>query len=160
MTPSVTRDFTVAVFVIWRDHALLHWHRKLARWLPPGGHIEPNELPDDAAIREVLEETGLPIRLVGDRGLPVDYPGQPRQLVMPQGIQLEDISPGHQHIDLVYFAVPESATETLPAVEHGATWVARSDIATLDLTDEIRAWLGRAFQEVRADVGPSDTVSG
>jgi ADP-ribose pyrophosphatase YjhB (NUDIX family) len=32
---------------------LLVYHRKLAMWLPPGGHVEPNELPDDAAVREV-----------------------------------------------------------------------------------------------------------
>jgi 8-oxo-dGTP pyrophosphatase MutT (NUDIX family) len=36
-------------------------HKKLGKWLPPGGHIEPNELPDDAACREVLEETGLKV---------------------------------------------------------------------------------------------------
>lgn len=160
MSDTITRDFTIAVFVIWRDQVLLHWHRKLGRWLPPGGHIEPHELPDDAAIREVLEETGLPIRLVGDRGLPTDFPGQPRQLVMPKGIQLENIAPGHQHIDLVYFAVPESETATPPPVQHGATWIAQADLATLDLTDEIRAWLGRAFHEVPTRMGPSETHPG
>lgn len=160
MIEPITRDFTVAVFVVWRDHVLLHWHRKLSRWLPPGGHIDPNELPDDAALREVLEETGLRIALVGDRGLPIDYPGQPRQLTMPKGIQLEAIAPGHQHIDLVYFALPESMTEVLPPLQHGATWIARSDVDSLDLTDEIRAWLGRAFQEIPTVVGRSDARPG
>lgn len=160
MTAPTTRDFTVAVFVLWRNHVLLHWHRKLNRWLPPGGHIEPDELPDEAALREVLEETGLPILLVGDRGLPIDHPGQPRQLVMPKGIQLEDIAPGHQHIDLVYFAVPKAATDTPPAVQHGATWVPRSELATLDLTDEIRDWLHRLFTEQPAAAGPTDRGAG
>jgi hypothetical protein len=45
-----TRDFTVAVFVVHQGRVLLHFHEKLRRWLPPGGHIEPNELPDDAAF--------------------------------------------------------------------------------------------------------------
>ena len=70
-----TRDFTVAVFVIHNDHVILHIHQKLQRWLPPGGHIEPNELPDDAAIREVLEETGVAIELVSPRAPIADYPG-------------------------------------------------------------------------------------
>ncbi|HWK79852.1 MAG TPA: NUDIX domain-containing protein [Thermomicrobiales bacterium] len=152
----LTRDFTVAVFVTWQNHVVLHWHRKLARWLPPGGHIEPDELPDEAAIREVWEETGLRIVLRGERGLPVDYPGQPRQLIRPQGIQLEDIGPGHQHIDLVYFAHPESVPDELPALAHGAEWIAREALAELDLTEEIRAWLDRAFAD---DGDPSDSPS-
>ena len=143
--PELTRDVTVAVFVTCRDHVILHWHRKLGRWLPPGGHIEPNELPDDAAIREVWEETGLRIRLRGERGLPADHPGQPRQLVLPQGIQLEDIGPGHQHIDLVYFAEPADAGDALPALDHGARWLARDALADVDLTDELRDWLDRVF---------------
>src|SRR3712207_2453622 len=52
------RHFTVAVFVVWEGMVLLHLHRKLGMWLPPGGHIERDELPDNAAIREVYEETG------------------------------------------------------------------------------------------------------
>ena len=47
------RHFTVAVFVVWEGKVLLHRHRKLGMWLPPGGHIEKVELPDEAAVREV-----------------------------------------------------------------------------------------------------------
>lgn len=38
---------------------LLHLHRRLDRWLQPGGHIDPGERPEDAAVRETLEETGI-----------------------------------------------------------------------------------------------------
>lgn len=100
---TVTRDFTIAVFVVDRDRVLLLWHNKLHRWLPPGGHSEPNELPDEAAVREVWEETGLEVALVGETG-PNDGV---RHLVRPAGIQLEEIIAGeHQHIDLVCLAVP------------------------------------------------------
>jgi 8-oxo-dGTP pyrophosphatase MutT (NUDIX family) len=61
------RHFTVAVFVVWEGKVLLHFHRKLEMWLPPGGHIERDELPDQAAVREVLEETGLRVELVGEK---------------------------------------------------------------------------------------------
>ena len=93
----LTRDFTVATFVVHERQILLLRHRKLGLWLPPGGHVEPNELPDDAAVREVWEEAGVRCELVGERGLSIDYP---RQLIRPAGIQLENIGTDHEHIDL------------------------------------------------------------
>lgn len=41
---------------------LLVWHRKLNRWLQPGGHVETDEEPLAAALRETEEETGIPQR--------------------------------------------------------------------------------------------------
>lgn len=138
----MTRDFTVAVFVIDQGRVLLHWHRKLSRWLPPGGHVEPNELPDEAAIREVAEETCQVIRLLGERGLDIADPGLPRQLIRPIGIQLEDIALGHQHIDLIYFA--ELATTDQPALPSQVGWFGPMDWAALGLTAEVAAWCERA----------------
>ncbi len=144
-TDTPTRDFTVAVFVISQGQVLLQWHRKLSRWLPPGGHIEPGELPDDAAVREVLEETGQTVRLIGGTGLGLSLRGEglPRQLTRPIGIQLEDISPGHQHIDLVYFAVPEPRPDT-PALPERTGWYGPAEWGELGLTDEVAAWCHRA----------------
>ena len=150
MTGEVTRDFTVAVFVVLRDHVILHRHRRLGIWLPPGGHIEPNELPDEAAIREVQEEAGIDVDLVGGRGLPVDYPGQPIQLVRPEGIQLETISPGHEHIDLIYFARPRAETSVLPPPLEGMEWVSASRLDTIDLNQEVRDWCNLAVAAARS----------
>lgn len=147
---TITRDFTVAVFVVHHDHVLLHPHRKLGLWLPPGGHIEPNELPDAAAVREVEEEAGITVELVGGYGVELDDPAAPRQLVRPQGIQLEDISPGHQHIDLVYYARPAGTTgDALPEVIEDMRWLAMDDLATIELTDEVAAWARQALQAFR-----------
>src|ERR687893_1950554 len=115
------RHFTVAVFVVWEGKVLLHLHRKLGMWLPPGGHIEPNELPDEAAVREVFEETGIAAVLTGERALDLDDPAAPRQLVRPEGIQLEQITPTHQHIDLVYFARPVPGTPLTITLEPGVS---------------------------------------
>src|SRR5579871_4695717 len=67
-SPTLQRDFTVATFVVHESRVLLLMHQKLQMWLPPGGHIEPNELPDEAAVHEVLEETGIHVQLAGERG--------------------------------------------------------------------------------------------
>src|SRR5262245_46596009 len=149
---GMLRHFTVAVFVVHNGLVLLHHHRKLGKWLPPGGHIEEDELPDDAARREVLEETGVRVRLVGTRGLATDYL---MQLVVPAGVQVEDIYPGHQHIDRVYFAVPEPAgdiraAEVDPRLAESdqVGWYALAELASLGASDEIRAWARRAVAEL------------
>jgi 8-oxo-dGTP pyrophosphatase MutT (NUDIX family) len=150
---QVLRHFTVAVFVVHEGRVLLHYHRKLRKWLPPGGHVEDNELPDTAAVREVLEETGIRARLVGDRGLPID---EPQQLVVPAGIQVEHIYPGHEHVDLVYFARPDpddmGAAEVDPRLAESdqVGWYAASELDTLGANSEIKAWAQRALDALEA----------
>lgn len=151
--PPLTRDFTVATFVVHAGRVLLLWHRKLQMWLPPGGHIDPHELPDAAAVREVQEETGLRVELTS---LPAfgdldPAPGErpPLQLARPEAIQLEEIGPGHQHIDLVYFArLAPGATPALApnlAETGGAGWYGPEALTGLPLTAEIRHWCARAL---------------
>ncbi len=140
---ELTRDFTVAVFVVHQRRILLHRHRRLERWLPPGGHIEPGELPDDAAVREVWEETGVHASLIGPSLIDVALPGQPRQLIRPAGVQLADIAPTHQHIDLVYFATGVPAE---PREDVG--WFGLSDLPPLELTEEVAAWCAAAVAGV------------
>jgi 8-oxo-dGTP pyrophosphatase MutT (NUDIX family) len=137
------RHFTVAVFVVWEGKVLLHLHRKLGMWLPPGGHIERNELPDEAAVREVLEETGMSVRLAGERREDVD---DPVQLYRPAGVQLENIGPGHQHIDLIYFATPTGPTKIHPTYsEDKVGWYGPEDWNDMRVNAEVRGWCERAL---------------
>lgn len=145
-----TREFTVAVFVVHQGRVLLHRHGKLEMWLPPGGHIEPNELPDEAAVREVEEETGVRVELLGERALDIEYP---YQLVRPLGVQLEDIAPGHQHIDLVYFARPLPGGEDVApecARRDQAGWYALEELESLGANVEIRMWSAKALGALEA----------
>ena len=50
---------TASAFVLSSRGVILHLHRRLQIWVQPGGHVDPGEEPDDAALRETLEETGL-----------------------------------------------------------------------------------------------------
>ena len=137
------RHFTVAVFVVHRGRVLLHWHRKLGMWLPSGGHIERDELPDDAAVREVREETGVEVELVGERREDIE---DPVQLHRPAGVQLEDIGPGHQHIDLIYFARPTGSTDIHEEFsEDRVGWYGPDDWDAMNVNAEVRGWCERAL---------------
>jgi 8-oxo-dGTP pyrophosphatase MutT (NUDIX family) len=141
----LTRDLAVSTFVVWRAQVLLHRHALLGLWLPCGGHVEPDELPDDAAVREVEEESGVRVRLVGDH--PIDAPG-PRPLTRPRGVQLEAIAPGHEHVDLVYLGVPIEPYDGALGSDPTLGWYDAGRLAELPLTPEIRAWSLLALLEL------------
>ena len=147
MTPGTapTRDWAVAIFVVWRDRVLLHEHAALGRWLPVGGHVESGETPDEAALRETLEESGVRVVLHGPH--PIDAPG-PRPLARPRGVQLERIAPGHEHVDLVYLARPEPGYDGSLSGEASLGWYGAEALERLPLTDEIRAWCVLALREL------------
>lgn len=132
--------------MVWQGRVLLHKHKKLALWLPCGGHIEAGELPDEAAVREVFEESGVPVVLLGRPALTID---EPRQLVPPRGVQLEVIYEGHEHIDLIYFARPVDGYDGyLLEADPSLGWYGPEELAEMDLTEEIRAWTKLVLEEV------------
>jgi 8-oxo-dGTP pyrophosphatase MutT (NUDIX family) len=145
---KMDRHFVATAFVCWRGKLLLHRHPKLGMWLPCGGHVEPGELPDEAAVREVLEEAGIEVELVGERAIDVS---DPLQLVRPRGVQLERIAPGHEHVDLIYFARPREPYDgKVTGVEPGLGWYSPEEITALPLTEEMRAWTELALAELVA----------
>lgn len=106
MIGPMIKQFVATVYILKEDKVLLIHHRKLAKWLPPGGHVEPNELPSEAAIREAKEETGLEVRLLSQDNLTVDR-WNAKSFPRPYLCLLEEIPaykdvPAHQHMDFVY----------------------------------------------------------
>ena len=131
---SGIRHFTVTTFVSMNGATLLHWHRKVGLWLPPGGHIEPNEDPMQAARREALEETGIVVELLPTTSA-FSY-GDPPQLSPPATIMVEPIGSfdgedAHHHIDMIYFARPASDEPPgVPAdtLQDAWQWVSREQL--------------------------------
>ncbi|MCS7001232.1 MAG: NUDIX domain-containing protein [Dehalococcoidia bacterium] len=149
-TPSrVERHWTVTVYIVVDDRVALRWHRRLGMLLPPGGHLEPNELPDDAARREALEETGLAVTL--DEPDTPFYPNVswsdpltgPRPLARPAAIQLVPGGDGHDHIDILYRARPAVDESALPPLTDAFRWYTAAEAETYGAPPDVVAWIRR-----------------
>ncbi len=112
---EITRHFTATTFIVHQGKTLLHLHRSLKMWLPPGGHIDRDELPHVAAVREVKEETGLDVELI--HTAPTIHSENALEIPGPRHLLLENINPFHQHIDMIYFARAKSFDVTPDAGE-------------------------------------------
>ena len=146
-------DFTVAIFVVHRDKVLLIHHRQLNKWLPLGGHIELNEDPEQAALREAKEESGLEVELLGERP-PTTGPGT-RALLAPRFLDIHRINDSHEHIGMIYWARPKNGTVTLADQEHHEIrWCSAEDLAALQprMSDAVRWYCLKALAEIRPAV--------
>ena len=146
-----TRDFTATAFVVRGRRTILLWHNKIKAWLPPGGHIDPGELPEEAVLREVLEECGLVVELV-DTGRRAGPLGTVQVLHSPWCVLLEDIEPGHQHIDLIYVArTLDDAEPRIDAREAGRyRWCTAADLQEAEIAEDIRVLGSEAIRLVSA----------
>lgn len=143
-------DFTVAIFVVQKDRILLIHHRKLDRWLPLGGHIELDEDPEIAALREAKEESGLEVELLGERP-PTTEPGT-RALIAPRFLDIHRITDTHEHIGMIYWARPRKGSLTLSAAEHhDIRWCSAADLDTLQppMSNAVKWYCRKALEEVR-----------
>ncbi len=109
MSKSIQRHFTATGIVIdEQQRVLLIFHRKLGVWLPPGGHVEPNETPDKACLREIREETGITAVIISNGEFSQVNDEYAHVLPTPYSVLLEDIyrQGVHFHIDFLYRCCP------------------------------------------------------
>ncbi|WP_115865277.1 NUDIX domain-containing protein [Halorussus litoreus] len=108
---ETTRHFTATVYAVHDGALALHHHDRLDKWVAPGGHVDRDELPREAARREVREEIGLDVDLL-EPETNVDAESG-KELPPAEHVMLFDVNVhpdgevGHQHIDFVYFGEVE-----------------------------------------------------
>lgn len=142
-------DFTVAIFVVRDAKILLIHHRKLDKWLPLGGHIELDEDPEQAALREAKEESGLDVELLGERS-PTTEPGT-RALIAPRFLDIHRITDTHEHIGMIYWARPKSGSATLAVEEHhDIRWCSTTELDTLQpaMSNAVKWYCRKAIEEI------------
>lgn len=112
---------------------LLVHHKKLKKWVQPGGHIEAGENPEDAAIREIYEETGLHAELLGER-----FPTE-NDFIRPLGIQRTTKENGDVYISIIYPAIPleRKIVELNWEESNSIGWFTREELDHINIFDDI-----------------------
>ena len=153
---ETTRHHTATVYVVSDGAVALHEHDGLGKWLPPGGHVDRDELPHEAGLREVREETGLDADLVAERddigSATVDPLPKPRHFQLAD-VNIHDGFVGHQHVDLVYYARADTREIDPADGEQPADawrWFTAEDLAETVALDPDVAEIGRRAIETIA----------
>lgn len=124
-------DFTVEVFIVSNHTVLLRVHDKYKKWLSVGGHIEPYEDPNEAAVREVKEEVGLDVVLADDLRPFERCAPEYKELIPPKFLNRHRISDTHEHITLVYFARSVTDRVSIPDTREkseNCKWFTREEL--------------------------------
>lgn len=160
-----SRHLTASMVVIDPDYnlVLLVHHKASGTWVFPGGHVDADETPGEAAIREVFEETGIRATAVGRRR--VELPGMiwhpspwiTAEIPAPAKPQRpgKPAEPAHTHIDLLFVGTADSGAELTEALDEvaAARWVPIADIASVDTRAEVPAVALAALVHLIDDLG-------
>jgi 8-oxo-dGTP pyrophosphatase MutT (NUDIX family) len=106
---------TTYLYIKETEKTLMVWHPSLKSWLPPGGHIEENESPEETARREIIEEVGVEnVEFFSNNTYHNKISDEKvKMLLMPHFLIEEDIEENHFHMDWIYFA-------TVPNMEYNS----------------------------------------
>jgi len=134
---NYNKSLTATVYVVNGGRVLLHMHKKYKTWFAVGGHLEPDELPHECALREVKEEAGIDVTLVNIPSHPRDV-GLVDKVAQPFCIYHEgDIE--ERFLDFIYIA--RSQTDRLaPADDESRElrWFTRQELETEDVKIHIK----------------------
>lgn len=142
---ELDKHFTATTYILssTEPEVLLHFHEKLQAWLPPGGHLETNETPYEAALREIKEETDIDeqhLEFMSNGEPPRRIDERVEMLTMPHYLLSEKIEENHFHLDWIYFAKIDPANFDATTRTEEFRW-----FTILDLNEE-----SELFENVRA----------
>lgn len=142
-------DFTVVVYIVRRNQVLLINHKKLKKWLPLGGHIELDEDPEEAALREAKEESGFDIEIIAEK--PEVSDPLNKILFRPEYLDIHKVGGEHRHVGIVYFARIKRGKIKLAELEHNdIRWFSLKDLESekLNLGPAIKFYAEKALAKL------------
>lgn len=144
-------DFTIEVFIVNKGRVLLVNHKKLNKWLPIGGHIELNEDPEETLFREVKEECGLKIEILGKK--PIIQADGVKFLYPPKFLDIHRISKTHRHVGLNYFAKTNSDKFVFNKEEHNEIrWFTKKELdkPEFNLAPDVKFYAKEALAKINS----------
>ncbi len=118
------------------ERALLTHHKKLDRWLQLGGHVDGSGDLSGSALREGVEESGIPDLTVDAQPVDLDI-----HTIPPRGDE-----PQHLHLDVRFLLhAPAGCKEIVSDESHDLAWVAPSELADYATDDSVVRLFRLAF---------------
>ena len=151
------KHFTATGIVFSSDkEVLMIRHKKLQVWLPPGGHIEENELPEDAVLREIFEETGVMAEIFSTKQALSLSGKYCRELERPFIVLLEDTECDglHIHIDMIFLCTAlckELVSQQSEVSDIG--WFTLEQFMKLKTFESIVQTISKAFNYIDRQTG-------
>lgn len=144
----------VAGCIIIKDgKTLMLKHKKIGAWLPPGGHVEPEEFPYEAAIRETKEETGIDVELIGEDAVN-HRDADAYTLPNPFAIVYERVpyktQPMHIHFDMVYVGKAVGGSMANNEESTDMQWFGIEDVKKLDTLPNVKSVVIKALEKYSA----------
>lgn len=133
------RSITATVYVVNGGAVLLHKHKKYKTWFALGGHVEADELPHEAALREVREESGFRVTLVDTEVAPRIELARVNRVPAPFCLLHEGIGSDEEFLDFIYIAETDE-TEPHPDGEesHEFKWFTYDELQASDMKVHIK----------------------
>lgn len=132
-------DLCIEAFIVNEGAVLLRLHEKYNIWNGPGGHLDPGEDSNEAVLREVWEEVGLKVELVGPVGWEKTDTSSNIDLVPPMFVNRHKINDIHDHSCFV-FAAKSISREINPQTEKDkgvpCIWVTQKELDEMHINDE------------------------
>lgn len=141
-------DFTIGVYIVHKNKVLLVDHKALKMWLPIGGHIELDEDPDQAALREAKEESGLDIEIVAEKGEVENQIVKP--LFRPEVLNIHSITKTHRHIGLFYFAKAITSEVILEDAHNQIKWFSKRELRDpkFSVPEDVQIYGKKAIEKI------------
>ena len=146
------KHFTASAWILTDSKPqkiLLLYHKKLGKWVQPGGHIEQFENPIQTVIREVKEETGIDISFLFEQMDVIDNDGT----FLPSPAFLTEFripeynnDPEHFHLDIQYvIKVPQQSLTFRKKESHGIGWFTKDEALSLPIHGDTHVIIEKLF---------------
>jgi len=147
-------DFTASAYIVYGNRVLLRKHEKYHIWIGVGGHIELDEDPNEAVVRECKEEVGLDVKLWNGTQKFFSTENNPhgvhRELIPPVSLNRHNLPNSHEHVDLIYFAQAKSDSVIPENADDEWRWLTKDELEKeklegVELMPHVRFFAGLAL---------------